>query len=100
MGQEEGPLTPIEISSLEYELEGETSTGSALSLYILLPPIPPPLSPSPINSPLLSHYKSAQLTCNYQIVAKAVGSNTGTVTGPNCRRSSSITNKLLAGCDT
>ena len=40
MQQEKGPLAPIEIFSSEYELEGETSIGSALFLYTLLLPIP------------------------------------------------------------
>ena len=48
MGLEEGPLSHTEIySSLEYKSESETSTGSALPLYIS--PLPPP-SP-PIDSP-------------------------------------------------
>jgi len=60
MGQEEGPLTLIEISLLEYESEGETSTDSALPLYmsslptlllLLLPPSSPSsTTPSPITT--------------------------------------------------
>ena len=30
MGQEEGPLSPMEISESEYESEAESSTGSVL----------------------------------------------------------------------
>jgi len=48
-------LTEID-SSLEYDSEGETSTGFVLSLYISLLPIPPPISSSPIFIDLLSSY--------------------------------------------
>jgi len=53
MKQEEGSLTPIEIKfSSEYDLEGETSTNSILSLYTFLSPTLPSLlsSPTSINS--------------------------------------------------
>jgi len=52
-------ITPTEISSLEYKSEGETSTGSVLSLYISSPSIPPLSSPSPIDSPS-SYYNMSQ----------------------------------------
>jgi len=49
--QEEGPLSPTEISESEYESEAESSTGSVLlaqrSQPTLLPLISPSLSPSP-----------------------------------------------------
>jgi len=44
VGQEEGPLSPIEISESEYELEAESSTGSVLLAYQSPPPTPPPLT--------------------------------------------------------
>ena len=50
MGQEEGPLSPTEISSSEYESEAESSTGSVLSAPQSQPtPLPhtPSSSPSP-----------------------------------------------------
>jgi len=51
------------LSSLEYESESETSTGSALPLYTSSPPSPPPppppSSPSPIDSP--PHYNMSQV---------------------------------------
>jgi len=50
-GQEEGLLLHIEISSSEYELESETSTGSTLPVYTLSLPTPPLPSVSPINFP-------------------------------------------------
>jgi len=49
----EGLLAHTKIeSSSEYKSKGETSTGSALSLYTLLSPILLPLSPTPIDSSL------------------------------------------------
>jgi len=51
---EESPLILTEIeSSSEYESEGETSIGSALSLYMPLPstPLPPSTSLSPLLPP-------------------------------------------------
>jgi len=59
VGQEEGPLAPTEISSSEYELESETSTGSTFSLYIPSPPTPLLSLPLPINSPL-TYYNMSQ----------------------------------------
>ena len=54
VGQEKGPLTLTEIISSLYKSESETSTGiSSLLLYILTPPILPPLLLLLINSPLL-----------------------------------------------
>ena len=50
MGQEEGPLSPTEISESEYELKAESSTGSVLSAQpSLLTPLPrtPSSTPSP-----------------------------------------------------
>jgi len=45
MGLKEGPLILIEIElSSDYKSERETSTGSTLPLYILLPPTSPILS--------------------------------------------------------
>ena len=51
IGQEDGLLPHIEISSLKYKLESITSTSSTLPLYTLLLPTPSPLSTSPINFP-------------------------------------------------
>jgi len=50
VGLEEGPLSYTEISlSLEYESKSETSTGSALPLYISpLPPSSPPIDSLPL----------------------------------------------------
>ena len=63
VGQEESLLLPTEVSSSEYKLEGKTSTGSVLLLYILTPPLlpPPPSSLSLIDSPLSYHYNMSQL---------------------------------------
>ena len=61
MGQEEGPLVPIEIKlSSEYKSESETSTGSALLLYNSSLSIPPPLLSVPTNSPPSYHYNMSQ----------------------------------------
>ena len=49
MGQEEGPLSPTEISSSEYESEAESSTGSVLSAH-QSQPTPPPHTPTSISS--------------------------------------------------
>ena len=66
MGQEKGPLasTEIELSS-KYESKSETSTGSALPLYILSLSIPPPLL---LLSHLLPHpYNMSQCgSINYE----------------------------------
>ena len=43
MGQEEGPLSPTEISSSEYESEAESSAGSVLLAH-QSQPTPPPLT--------------------------------------------------------
>ena len=51
MGQEEGPLSPTEISSSEYESEAESSTGSVLSAHQSQPTPLPLTSPSPSLSP-------------------------------------------------
>jgi len=56
--QEESPLAPTEISSLEYKLESKTSTGSMLSLYTSSPPTLPPSSLSLIDSPPSYHTMS------------------------------------------
>ena len=48
MGQEEGPLSPTEISESEYESEAESSTGSVLLAQRSQP------TPLPLTSPLLS----------------------------------------------
>ena len=45
VGLEEGPLSPIEILSLEYELETESNAESVLSAYQLSLPTLPPLTP-------------------------------------------------------
>ena len=50
MGQEEGPLSPTEISSSEYESEAESSTGSVLSAH-QSQPTPPSHTPSSLPSP-------------------------------------------------
>ena len=50
MGQEEGPLSPIEISSSEYKSEAESSTESVLSAH-QSQPTPPPHTPSSSPSP-------------------------------------------------
>ena len=50
VGQEEGPLTPTEISSSKYESETESNTGLVLSNQSLLTPPPSSLlsqSPPP-----------------------------------------------------
>jgi len=44
VGQEEGPLSPTEISESEYESEAESSTGLVLSAH-QSQPTPPPLTP-------------------------------------------------------
>ena len=49
MGQEEGPLSPTEISSSEYESEAESSTGSVLSAH-QSQPTPPPHTPTSTSS--------------------------------------------------
>ena len=51
MGQEEGPLSPTEISSSEYESEAESSAGSVLSAH-QSQPTPPPCTPSSPSSSL------------------------------------------------
>ena len=51
MGQEEGPLSPTEISESEYESEAESSTGSVLSAHQSQPTPPPPTPPSLSPSP-------------------------------------------------
>ena len=54
MGLEEGPLSLTEISSsLEYESDTETSTGSVLPLYTS--PLPPPID-SPPPYPIMSQH--------------------------------------------
>ena len=51
MGQEEGPLSPTEISSSEYESEAKSSIGLVLSAH-QSQPTPPPCTPSsPSSSP-------------------------------------------------
>jgi len=50
VGQEEGPLSPTEISSSEYESEAKSSTGSVLSAH-QSQPTPPPHTPSSSPSP-------------------------------------------------
>jgi len=57
-GQEEGLLSPTEISSLEYESEAESNAGSALSTQSL--PTLPPLTPSSFSSPPPSYEMSQQ----------------------------------------
>ena len=51
MGQEEGPLSPTEISESEYESEAESSVRSVLSAYQSQPTPPPLTSPSLSLSP-------------------------------------------------
>ena len=48
MGQEEGPLSPTEISESEYKSEAESSAGLVLSAHQSQP------TPPPLTSPLLS----------------------------------------------
>jgi len=58
VGQKEGSLTPIEISSSEYKLEAESNAESALSTQEqLLPTLSPltPLSPALSLSPPLPY---------------------------------------------
>ena len=50
MGQEEGLLSPTEISESEYESEAESSAGSVLSAQPSLP-TPPPRTPSSTPTP-------------------------------------------------
>jgi len=50
MGQEEGPLSPTEISESEYESEAESSTESVLLAY-QSQPTPPPYTSSSSPSP-------------------------------------------------
>jgi len=50
VGQEEGPLSPTEISSSEYESEAKSSTGSVLSAH-QSQPTPPPRTPSSSSLP-------------------------------------------------
>jgi len=50
VGQEEGPLSPTEISESEYESEAESSAGSVLSAHQSSQSTPPPLT-SPSLSP-------------------------------------------------
>jgi len=59
VGQEEGPLSPTEISSLEYESEAESSTESVLSAY-QSQPTPPPRTPSASASPPPPPYDMSQ----------------------------------------
>jgi len=54
VGQEEGPLSPTEISSSEYESEAESSAGSVLSAH-QSQPTPPPHTPSSLPSPPLPY---------------------------------------------
>ena len=59
MGQEEGLLSPTEISDSEYESEAESSTGSVFLAHQSTPPTPPPLtSPSLSLSPPLPYTMS------------------------------------------
>jgi len=51
VGQEEGPLSPTEISESEYELETKSSAGSVLSAHQSQPTPLPLTSPSPSLSP-------------------------------------------------
>ena len=67
MGQEKGPLASTEIKlSSKYESKSETSTGSALPLYILSLSTPPP--PPLLLSYLLPHpYNMSQCgSINYE----------------------------------
>jgi len=59
VGQEEGLLSPIEISELEYESEVEFSAGLVLSAHQSPPPTPPPLTPPSLSpSPPLPYTMS------------------------------------------
>ena len=58
MGQEEGLLSPTEISSSEYESEAESSVGLVLSAQISQPIPPPPTPPSLSLSPPLPYTMS------------------------------------------
>ena len=61
VGQEEGPLTPTEILSSEYESEAESNVGSVFSNQSLLtPPTSSLLSQSPPPSLPPSPYKMSQ----------------------------------------
>jgi len=51
VGQEEGPLSPTEISESEYESEAESSAGSVLLAHQSQPTPPPLTSPSLLLSP-------------------------------------------------
>jgi len=69
MGQEKIPLISTKIdSNSEYKSEGKTSTGSILSLYTSLQPIPPP---PPSSSLLPSSYTISQCgQINYKLLAQ------------------------------
>jgi len=59
VGQEEGLLSPTEISDSEYESEAKSSIESVLSAYQSPPPTPLLLTPSSLSpSPLLSYTMS------------------------------------------
>ena len=60
MGQEEGSLSPTEISESEYESEAESSTGSVLSAHQSPLPTPPPLTPSSLSPLSLPPYTMSQ----------------------------------------
>ena len=59
MGQKEGPLSPTEISSSEYESEAESSTGSVLLAH-QSQPTPPPLTSSSLSLSLPPPYTMSQ----------------------------------------
>ena len=75
MRQEKSLLVPTEIElSNQYESEGETNTGSALSLYFSSPFIPPPISlsllPSLSSILLLLYTISQHSSINYKLLAQ------------------------------
>jgi len=60
VGQEEGSLSPTEISESEYESEAESSAGLVLSAYQSPLPTPPPLTPPSLSPLPLPPYTMSQ----------------------------------------